>query len=740
MSEVERYRDAQESVAVRVEDLLGRMTWEEKAGQVLQIDGRHDWKEQYLKYEPGSMLNVLDEAAAEVQELARKSRLGIPVLLGIDAIHGHSLKRGATIFPTQLALSCSWNPGLAEEVARVTAVEVSYTGAHWTFAPVFCLARDLRWGRVDETSGEDPRLVGDFGCAMVRGFQGERMNERRRVIACAKHFAGYGETQGGRDASEGEHTERKMRAWFLPAFERGVRAGCATVMTAYHVIDGTPCTGNRWLLTEVLRGEWGFEGVVVTDYDNVGRMHREQRVSESVEEAVVVALEAGNDLLMHTPGCYEAILRNLRSGRLREEVLDRAVRRILRLKFAMGLFEDARLPDEEGARLVLNCAEHRAVALEAARQSIVLLKNDGILPLREGGIRRVLVCGPLADNAFGQLGDWSLGSNPADEGTHPREATVTVLDGLRERIGGVCEVAYERGCTIYEGEGADERVQWEPGRFSTEEAGIKAAVQAARGADVVIAVVGDTVSLTGEMRSTATLELMGPQRELLRALRGTGRPLVVVLINSKPLVLTWVSEYANAVVEAFNPGMLGGKAIAEILMGDTVPTGKLTISFPAHVGQQPVWYHQLPGTHGTGYADGISFEALYPFGFGLSYTRYEYRNLRLARGEVREGEALEVEVEVENVGERDGEEIVQVYVRDLFTSVTWPQKLLKAYARVRLRAGERRVVRFTIPYWDLALVDRRNRWVVEPGEFEVMVGGSSRENDLLKAGFRVVHG
>lgn len=729
---------ASERAVARAKELVRQMTREEKAGQVLQLDGRHNWKELYERYQPGSMLNVMDGAAREVQELALRSRLGIPVLFAMDAIHGHSLKRGATIFPTQLALSCSWNPKLGEEVARITAREASCTGTHWTFAPVFCVARDLRWGRVDETSGEDPRVVGDFGCAMVRGFQGERLDDKERVLACAKHFVGYGETLGGRDASESDHTVRKLRTWFLPPFERAVRAGCATVMTAYHVIDGTPCTANRWLLTEVLREEWGFEGIVVTDYDNVGRLQREQRVCETLEEAVVAALEAGNDLLMHTPACYEAILRALEVGLLREAVLDRAVERILRVKVAMGLFEDARLPDEERARVVINCAEHRAVALEAARQSIVLLKNDGILPLDEGELRRVLVTGPLADNAFAQLGDWSLGSNPEDMGTHPRELTVTLLDGLRERLAGKCEIVYERGCTIYAKGEWDAKVRWTAGEFSEDTEGIAAAVAAARRSDVAVVAVGDTVSLTGEMRSTATLELMGPQMELVRAIYETGTPMVVVLINSKPLAISWIAKHARAVVEAFNPGMLGGRALAEILLGDVVPSGKLTISFPKHVGQQPVWYYRLPGTHGEGYADGLDFEALYPFGYGLSYTRFEYSNLRVVRAELRAGEALEVEVDIRNVGERDGIEIAQLYVRDLYTSVTWPEKLLKGYERVALKAGERKRVKFVVPYEELAIVNREGKRVVEPGRFEVMVGGSSRECDLLTGDFRVV--
>jgi len=731
------YREALRPVAVRVEDLLARMTLEEKAGQLLQLDARHDWAEKYDRYQPGSMLNVMDEAAAEVQERARRSRLGIPVLLGIDAIHGHSLKRGATIFPTQLALSCSWNPELAEEMARITALEASYTGVHWTFAPVLCLARDLRWGRVDETSGEDPKLIADIGCAMVRGFQGERLDDPRRLLACAKHFAGYGETQGGRDASEAEHTRRKMLTWFLPPFERAVRAGCATFMTGYQSIDGTPCTANRWLLTEVLRETWGFEGIVVTDYNNVGRLHSEQMVCATMEDAAIAALQAGNDLIMQTPEFYEAVIQAVRAGRQAEEVIDRAVRRILRMKFALGLFENPRLPDADGARAVINCAAHRAAALEAARQSVVLLKNEGVLPLRVEELRRVAVTGPLADNAFAQLGDWSLGSIPADGATHPRELTVTLLDGLRARLAGRCEVVYERGCSMYAVPEDDETANWQPRAFSTDESGIAAAAAAARSADVAIVAVGDTVSLTGEYRSTATLELMGPQQRLLEAVHATGTPLIVVLINSKPLAIPWIAAHAHAVLEAFNPGMLGGTALAEILVGDVNPSGKLTISFPYHVGQQPVWYHRVPGTHGGCYADGYGFDALYAFGFGLSYTTFRYSNLRLARETLVPGEPLDISLDISNTGGRDGVEIAQVYVRDVYTSVTWPDKLLKAYARVALRAGETRSVSFRIPYDDLVIVNGALQRVVEPGAFEVMAGGSSRDSDLLRARFHV---
>src|SRR5512136_48280 len=468
-------------------------------------------------------------------DLAAKERLGIPLLVGEDGIHGHSFWKGSTIFPTQLALAASWNPELIEQVGRVTAEEMAPTGIHWTFSPVLCLTRDLRWGRTDETFGEDPYLIGELGAAMIRGYQGKGIDDPAGVLATAKHYAGYSETQGGRDASEADLSRRKLRSYFLPPFERAARAGAMTFMTGYQSMEGVPSTCNHWLLNEVLKDEWGFKGVLVTDWDNVGRLVKEQKICADYVEAAIVAVRAGNDIMMTTPEFYEGAIEAVRTGRLAESELDAPCARFLALKFRMGLFENPRRPDLDRAAFETGRPEHRAINLEAARQSLVLLQNNGLLPLDPAKLKSIAVVGPNADDDLQQLGDWSLGSSqhPPEAGKHPREKTVTVLDGIRALAPKGLEVRYERGCSIVD----------------ADLSGIPAAVAAAQAAEVVVAVVGDALEFIGERRSTATLELQGGQIALLEALEKTAKPLVVVLVNSKPLVLPPAVRRAAAIVE-----------------------------------------------------------------------------------------------------------------------------------------------------------------------------------------------
>jgi beta-glucosidase len=715
------YLDPSASLDARLDDLIGRMTLAEKVGQLLQLDGRADGvPETVRKFTPGSLLNILNERLEAALAAVAETRLRIPLLIGQDAIHGHSFHRGATIFPTQLAMACSFDPDLLRKAARATAREVATTGAHWTFSPVFCIARDLRWGRVNETFGEDPLLIGELGAAMVEGYQGEGLSDPESILATAKHYAGYSETQGGRDASEADLSPRKLRSYFLPPFERAAQAGCRTYMTGYQSMEGVPSTANRWLLTEVLREEWGFAGIVVTDYDNVGRLVWGQHVAPSPVEAAVIAVRCGNDMMMASPdfyaGCQEAVKRGL----LSEAEVDVVVRRILRLKFELGLFENVRRPDYARQKQIINCAEHRELALRAARESLVLLKNDGILPLDRSKLSRIAVLGKNADDDVEQLGDWSLGATqyPPSEGKHPRECTVTPLDGIRALAQNV-QVEYALGAS------ADDPAPHDLGR-------VKTLVQAA---DVSVVVLGDSLTFTGEQRSTATLELMGGQKALLDAVAEMNKPFVVVLVNGKPLVLPPAAHAANAIIECFNPGMLGGTALAETLFGELNPSGKLPITFPRHIGQTPVYYNQIPMQHGK-YAD-IDPSPAFAFGFGLSYTRYRYSNLRLSPSLLGEGQPLSVEVDVENIGARDGVEIVQVYSRDIVTSVTWPPRVLVAFTRVALEPGEKKRVGFTLPYERFSLLDAFGKRVVEPGEFEVSVGGSSRDEDLVSARFRV---
>jgi beta-glucosidase len=717
------YRDPSLSVEERVTDLLGRMTLEEKVGQLIMWDARADDLSFINTRYPGSILHILGEKLRKAMRMAAQNRLGIPLLVGEDAIHGHSFWKGATIFPTQLGMACSWNPELLERVGRVTAEEVVPTGIHWTFSPVLCLTRDLRWGRTGETFGEDPYLIGEMAAAMIRGYQGRGLEDPSAILATAKHYAGYSETQGGRDASEADLSRRKLRSYFLPPFERAARAGAMTFMTGYQSMEGVPSTCNHWLLTEVLKDEWGFKGVVVTDWDNVGRLVKEQRVCANYMEAAVAAVRAGNDIMMVTPEFYEGALEAVRSGRLAEAEIDAPCARLLALKFRMGLFENPREPDLDRAAVEIARPDHRAANLETARQSLVLLQNNGLLPLNAQPLKSIAVVGPNADDDLQQLGDWSLGASqhPKEAGKHPREKTTTVLDGIRALAPEGMEVRYERGCSITD----------------ADLSGLPAAVKAAESADVVVAVVGDHLDFIGETLSTATLELQGGQVALLDALAKTGKPLVVVLVNSKPLVLPPSARNAAAIFELFNPGMEGGRALAEALFGQLNPSGKLTISFPVHVGQQPVFYSQVRGQHGSRYAD-LTQEPLFPFGHGLSYTKYTYSNLRLAAESLTAGQTALVSVDVENVGQCAGVEIVQVYVSDLVTSATWVNKALKGFARVELKPGEKKTVQVELPWSSFQIVNALGETVVEAGEFEIQAGPSSRDRDLLKVKLNVI--
>jgi beta-glucosidase len=711
------YLDPSLSVEERVKDLLSRMTLEEKVGQIMMWDAREDDLSFINTRFPGSILHILGEKLNRAMDLAAKNRLGIPLIVGEDAIHGHSFWKGANIFPTQLAMAASWNTDLLEQVGRVTAEEVVPTGIHWTFSPVLCLTRDLRWGRTGETFGEDPYLIGEFGAALIRGYQGRGLDDPRGILATAKHYAGYSETQGGRDASEADISPRKLRSYFLPPFERAARAGAMTFMTGYQSMEGVPSTANHWLLTEVLKDEWGFKGIVVTDWDNVGRLVYEQKVCADYVEAAVVAVRAGNDMMMTTPQFFEGAIEAVRTGKLAESEIDAPCVRLLALKFRMGLFENPRRPNLEQAAIEINRSEHRAVNLDAARQSLILLQNNGLLPLDPTRLKAIAIIGPNADDDLQQLGDWSLGASqhPPEAGKHPREKTTTLLDGLRNSAPANLTIQYERGCSI----------------IDDDLSGIPAAVTAAQNSDVIVAVVGDHLNFIGETLSTATLELQGGQIALLDALEKTGKPMIVVLVNSKPLVLPASAKRAAAIIEVFNPGMEGGMAFAEALFGLFNPSGKLTISIPVHVGQQPVFYSQVRGQHGNRYAD-LTQEPLFPFGHGLSYTKYAYSNLRLSSSKLAQGESVRVFVDVENVGQREGVEIVQVYVSDVVTSVTWVNKALKGFARVSLKPGEKKTVEVELPWESFRIVNAKAQYIVEPGEFEILVGPSSRDPELLK--------
>ncbi|MFE5306961.1 glycoside hydrolase family 3 N-terminal domain-containing protein [Isoptericola sp. NPDC056605] len=740
------YRDPSLSPAERVDDLLRRMTLPEKVGQMLQLNAMDDLEDIVVGRLAGSILHASPSRVVEAIELARGTRLAIPLLVADDAIHGHGFFPGATVFPSQLGMAATWDLDLVERAARATAVEAAATGLHWTFSPVLCATRDLRWGRVNETFGEDPYLIGELGAAMVRGYQGDGLTDPTAVLATAKHFAGYSETQGGRDATEADLTPRKLRSWFLPPFERVVREGVRTVMIGYQAIDGVPITTSRWLLQGVLKDEWGFDGTLVTDWDNVGRMVWEQFVSPDHAAASAAAVGAGNDVIMATPRFFEGAQEAVADGRIDVARLDDAVRRVLRLKVDLGLFEDPRAPVAERIEAVVGSAAHRDLALDVARGSLVLLENDGTLPLDPARPHRVAVVGPNADDPHAQLGDWAGASGQVSwiRDGHPRELTETVLDGLRAVAPASWEVTYARGANVVELGPDPDGTHYPDGQprppaalpAPSDPALLAEAEEAARAADVVVAVLGDEVALAGEGKSTATLELQGGQVELLERLVATGTPVVVVLVASKPLVLPAAVAEAAALVHAANPGMRGGRAVAELLLGLVEPTGRLPISYALHAGQQPVFYHQVRGQHGTRYAD-LTQRPPYVFGEGRSYTTVEYSGLVLDAADVAADGVVRGRVTVANTGPRPAVETVQVYVSDKVTSVTWADRELKTFRRVPLAPGERVVVEVEVPATDCTIVDAGGRRVVEPGEFEMLVGPSSRRDDLLVALFRI---
>lgn len=767
------YLDVTLTIPERVRDLLARMTLEEKVGQMMQLDARSgDLEHLIVDRHVGSILHTSPEDLVRADGIVRgQTRLGIPLLVGDDCIHGYSFWPGATIFPSQLGMACSWDTEKVERAARVTAEEVSCTGVHWTFSPVLCIGRDTRWGRIDETFGEDPVLIGELASAMVKGYQnhaqaGESFDEDA-ILACAKHFAGYSYTQGGRDASEADLTPRALASWFLPPFERVAKEGCATFMLGYEAIDGTPVTFNRWLLDTKLRGDWGYGGTLVTDWDNVGRAVWEQHIKPDYRTAAADAVRAGNDLIMTTPGFYEGAIEAVRDGLLDERSLDAAVGRLLTLKFQLGLFENPRLPDRERIEAVVGSEAHADANLELTRESIVLLRNNAALPLAvEGGIpRTIAVVGPLADDAQNQLGDWAgnSGQVPWMPQGQPRSMITTVLDGVRELAPEGCDVTYARGADIVELVDDPAGALYPDGQprpklavsARIDEGLLDEAVEQARRADAVVAVVGDVVQLTGETCSTATLELLGGQNLLLERLtevaRETCKPLVVVLISSKPQVLpacmiggngVIVDESAadglGAFIWAPNPGMQGGRAIAEIIFGLTEPSGRLPITFPRHAGQLPVFYNQIRGQHGDRYAD-LTQDPAFAFGEGLAYTTFEYGEPTIVNGaEFRRGDTVRVEVDLTNTGSRRGTEIVQLYISDVVTSFTWAAKELKQFQRVTLEAGETRRIVFDLPVDVCTIVDGGAERLVEAGEFKVLVGHSSRDGDLCSAAFTVV--
>lgn len=767
------YKNPELPTEERIADLLGRMTLEEKVGQMMQLDARSgDLDDLIVNKHVGSILHTSpSDLPKAVETVNTKTRLGIPLVIGDDCIHGYSFWPGATIFPEQLGMATTWDSEKVQAAGRATAEEVSATGVHWTFSPVLCIARDTRWGRVGETFGEDPYLIGEMASSIVKGYQGgAKAGEplaKDAILACAKHFAGYSETQGGRDASEADLSHRKLESWFLPPFERVAKEGCGTFMLGYESIEGVPVTFNKWLLSDKLRGAWNYQGTLITDWDNVGRSVWEQKVKPDYAQAAADAVKSGNDLVMTTPKFYEGAIEAVKTGLLDESLIDAAVARILALKFRLGLFEDPRLPDQERIDAVIGSEKHQQLNLEVAREAVALLKNNGSLPFNAAGAKRIAVVGPLADDAQTQLGDWAGSSgqiNWMPDG-HPREMITTVLDGFKQLSPEGCEVVYSRGANIVDLV-PDPEGEFYPDGQPRPKIGVSAkldralldeAVENARQSDLIVAVVGDVIQAIGEGCSTATLELLGGQNALIDALsnvaRETGKPFVVVLVSSKPQVLPasvigtngvivdeTPAEGTSALLWAPSPGMKGGQAIAEIILGETEPSGRLPITFPRHAGQLPVYYNQIRGQHGNRYAD-LTQDPAFAFGEGLSYTTFEYGEPTVTNvpesGAFGETDTVHAEITLTNTGDRKGTEVVQLYIGDIVTSYSWTDRELKAFQRVKLEPGESKTVAFDIPVSDCTIVDSEANRIVEPGEFEVLIGHSSRREDLKRTTFTV---
>lgn len=741
------YKDATRPVDERVHDLLSRMTLEEKVAQTLAIwKGKEKITDEKGGFDPARAGTILGRGIGQIARpselrdrptkivlgprenavfvnavqkwLVENTRLGIPALTHEEALHGLTAPRG-TNFPIPIALASTWDPALLEKVMSVAALEARARGTHLVLSPVLDLARDPRWGRTEETYGEDPYLVSRLGVAAIRGYQGSgRALARDKVFATAKHFAGHGPHEGGINTAPTEFAERILRDQYLFPFEAAItETGVMAVMPSYNELDGVPAHKNRWLLDRVLRQEWGFQGVVVSDYYAIEQMVSRHGVAVDLSDAARQALEAGVDIELPDVKAYETLGDLVKTGRVAEAALDRSVARLLKAKFLAGLFEDPYV-DPDRAESVSNAPEHQALALEAARRSIVLLKNDkGLLPLDRAKLRTIAVIGPNAKGV--RLGGYS--STPG--------RGVDVLQGVTDKAGPGVRVLHAEGVRITEHEPnwtADVVVFADPAK---NRARIAEAVKVARQADVVVLVIGTNESTSREawadnhLGDAADLSLASQQEELVDAVRGTGKPVVVVLINGRPLAIPHVAESVPAILEGFYLGQEGGTALAEVLFGDYNPGGKLPISFPRATGQIPVYYGRKP-TSFRSYVD-LAREPLFAFGHGLSYTSFEIGKPRVSPERIGPAGQATVSVEVKNVGRRAGDEVVQLYVRDKVASVTRPARELRGFQRVTLAPGERKTVTFTLGPAELRFVDEQMRRVVEPGLFDLMVGTSS---------------
>lgn len=703
------------AIEKKIDDLLAKMTLTEKIGQMTQRSGAGSHNEALVREgKVGSLLNV--RGAAEVNRLQKiamqESRLGIPLIIGNDVIHGYR-----TVYPIPLGCAASWDTTLIRQVSEMAAREAAAEGTHWTFAPMVDIARDPRWGRIAEGNGEDPFLGSAIAKVAVNGFQGKDLADPLTILACPKHYVAYGAAEGGRDYNTTDVSERTLRDIYLPPFKAAIDAGAGSIMSAFNDLNGIPASANYFTLRDVLKGEWGFQGFVVSDWGSIAELIN-HGIADTPVTAGIIALKAGVDMDMEGYAYGPELEALVKEGKVPVALLDDAVRRILRMKFELGLFDHPYIDESLSDKIILS-TPNLQLARQMARESVVLLKNEKkVLPL-DKNVKTLAVIGPIADDQTDLLGTWSCEGKSGE--------VVTVLKGIQATVSKNTKVVYRKGCDI----------------DSDKSSGIEEAVAVAKSADAVILVLGESAEMSGEASSRANLDLPGVQGKLAQAVIAAGKPTIVVLFNGRPLTIAELDKNATAILECWAPGIQGGNAIADVIFGDYNPSGKLPVTFPLVVGQVPIYYnHKNTGRPGdininftSKYRD-LPLEPLYPFGYGLSYTSFYYSDLKVVNPKLLQNDVLKVQVNLENTGKRSGTEVVQLYMRDLVGSVTRPVKELKGFRRIELQPGEKQTVTFEIPVRNLGFYNQVLQYVVEPGKFNVMVGGNSAE--VLTAGFEVV--
>ena len=721
-----------------IDELLQKMTLEEKIGQLNLITVGFDVTGPVVSKDVdasikrgavGAVLNTFTPTAArKLQELAvKQTRLHIPLIFGYDVIHGHH-----TIFPIALGLASSWDLPAMERSARIAAEEASADGLHWVYSPMVDIARDPRWGRISEGSGEDPYLGSQIARVMVRGYQGPAndLSKPNAVMACVKHFALYGAAEAGRDYNTTDMSLVRMYNEYLPPYKAAVEAGAASIMSSFNDINGVPATGNKWLMTDLLRRQWNFQGFVATDYTAINEMTAHGMGNDAQTSAL--ALNAGIDQDMVGEVFLKNLAQNLKDGTVQQAQIDQACRRILEAKYKLGLFKDPyRGTSEKRAKATMMRKEFVADARDIARKSLVLLKNsNNTLPLKKTGT--IALIGPLATRQRDMIGSWS--------GAGDWKQAVSLEQGIRNAVGSVVKIVTAQGANFTDDAQMIARLNEHGGELNVDkrsaEVMIQEAVQAAQSADVIVAAVGESQGMTGEAASRADIGIPAPQMELLKALKKIGKPLVLVLMNGRPLTLPWEDKNADAILETWFAGSQAGNAIADVLFGTYNPSGKLTATFPQHVGQIPLYYnHKNTGRPYAGvaldkyksrYMD-VSNDPLYPFGFGLSYTTFEYGKPELSTASLPMTGTLEVRVTVKNTGSYDGEEVAQLYLRDMVGSISRPVQELKGFQKIMLKKGESRTLTFRLTPDDLKFYNADLQFVAEPGEFQIMTGPNSRD-------------